>query len=319
MYGYPEFPNTKMHDYDMQELIDMYKKLVKEYSGLLNNISTLKEDLSEYEQYVTNSIGPLVANANTQYLSKLTTIEYNVRSNYTQLLSLITQEKLDRQKADDNLMKEINHLRAVLCKWQNEYKSTLEQLSQQWDTMLLEQKLFLMGRDAYYYNKVLETLHDLQNQINSIPEDTKPVRNPIRDTVTTVNDAIEDLWEYAFPILGFTVEEFDRSSYITCEYFKRKNVSVLDWYIKGKMALDYYYFVNHVFSPVTGEYVTMQTALYQLANEIRRGIIVGTSGLTAEEYDSKKLMAESYDAKELKGYCYDWKGKELLKDAQLTD
>lgn len=305
-----EWPTTNYHDFDLHELIGMWKKLTDEYAGLLADIAKLQTDLAAYQQYVNMSIQPAVENAVTaatqNIRSRVTVLENKVQMNLNNVTALIGEETAARKKADCALLQKLENYRQELCKWKQEYTSTLAALPAQWRVEIENAKLFLMGRDAHYYEKVLEITQDLQSQINDIPSDTKPVYNPIMQTVTTASQAINDVFTYACNWAGFTAGQWDNSTYITCAYWERLDVNALDFYTHGKFCCNYYYDYNHVYDPISGEYVTLQTAIYSLANAVKDGAI------TAAEYDEKNLTAHDYDSKQLKGYCYDWRGKELL-------
>lgn len=312
MYGYPEFPTANMHDFDLHQLICLYGKLVSEYDGLVSDIATLKDDFKNYQSYVNNSIAPLVQSANMQYLTKLTMLENQVKAANTQFNNALAAEIANRKTADQNLYNMIINLQNTLTQWQTEYQDTLKEIQTITDGKIESVKLYLMGRDAYFYSLMLEATQDLQNQINEFPDESEPVINPLTGKPDTANGTIRDIWDYAIPWGGMTCEEFDNATYITCEYWNNTDVSCLDWYTQGKLILNWYYPYNHVFSPVTGQYVTVQTAIYQLAEMIKRGVTADMAGVTAQEYDTLNISAENYDALDIKAKTYDWDGKENL-------
>lgn len=62
----------------------------------------------------------------------------------------------------------------------------------------------------------------------------------------------------------------------------------------------------YVDSPFTGEQITVQQAIYELAS------LHMTDALTAAEYDAADLTAAAYDALDLTAYAYDWNGKTYI-------
>ena len=62
----------------------------------------------------------------------------------------------------------------------------------------------------------------------------------------------------------------------------------------------------YVDSPFTGEQITVQQAIYELAS------LHMTDALTAAEYDAADLTASAYDALDLTAYAYDWNGKTYI-------
>ena len=59
-------------------------------------------------------------------------------------------------------------------------------------------------------------------------------------------------------------------------------------------------------SPFTGEEVTLQTVINELA------LLHKDDALTADEYDTLAIDADYYDNLELSAYDYDWHGKTLV-------
>lgn len=64
--------------------------------------------------------------------------------------------------------------------------------------------------------------------------------------------------------------------------------------------------LTYVDSPFTGEPITVQQAIYELAS------LHMTDALTAAEYDAADLTAAAYDALDLTAYAYDWNGKTYI-------
>ena len=99
-----EFPNTNFYDSDLRELISMYKKLVKEYDDILEQLNELKTNIgSIVDEYLDADLGAFKAELLTIINNEITELENEI---------LEEQKKLE----DD------------MTKFKNDINSTVEQL-----------------------------------------------------------------------------------------------------------------------------------------------------------------------------------------------
>lgn len=144
----------------------------------------------------------------------------------------------------------------------------------------------------------------LQEFIDSFPEIvTVYVYNPYRGEVTTVNQAILDIYSVAC-VYGLTAEQYD-SLQLTAQEYDDLELTALEYDQYGYKRLhfpdpDYY-----MISPFSGQYVPVKEVVYQLS-QLHMG------GVTAGAYDLKELTAQEYDDLELTAFNYDWYGQDLL-------
>lgn len=120
--------------------------------------------------------------------------------------------------------------------------------------------------------------------------------------INNVQDVIYNLYKY-LRYYGIKAIKFD-SLGLTASEFDNKNLTARDFdlYSKCKLEID---LIHNMFSPFTGEIVSLQTVIQNLAN-------LHQNELTALEFDELDLTAQEFDNKDLTAYQFDWEGKILL-------
>lgn len=311
-YGYPEFPSSNMHDVDYHELLCMYDKLTKEYSGLVQDIVNLNTKLNGYIQQVNSVIPAQVHNAVQAEV-------FNINSRITALnnkLAALSQkhdadiiaERQARIAGDDELVRQMQQCYQEVLAWRNLVQSQIDAIMPQVDAKIADLRFFVITHDGRLLNLFEDRMDTMQEQIDALPTHVGTVYNPLYGTLNSASKTIKDLWNYAVNWNGFTAREWQLTTYVTCEYWNENGLNAVDWWTHGKQLLMYYEDRFRVWDFVRGEWVPMQTAIYELSNAVKVGAI------TAGDYDAKKIPASTYDMKNLKAFCYDNYGEELLKD-----
>lgn len=131
--------------------------------------------------------------------------------------------------------------------------------------------LELKGQNTYIKQWVNETLNTFQKEVN---QNINLIYQVIRDSNQEIKTWVENQWK------KFLSELPDYTTIL-------------------------------VYSPVSGDLVTIQQALDEMWKEIK------WDSLTAAEYDALQLTAEQYDNKMLTAYQYDFHGKSLLKRSNI--
>ena len=126
----------------------------------------------------------------------------------------------------------------------------------------------------------------LQQFLDNLPDYTQIlVINPVRGYMTTVQQAIDDLYDTAVRYDALTAQEYD--------LYGRNYIAVTDK-------------LTWMYNPFTGIYSPVRDVVKQLA-ELHR-----TGAITAQAYDLLALSAEEYDDKEITAYNYDFDAVNLL-------
>lgn len=279
-----EFPHTRTYDSDlgwlikkMQELLNEYNTLMSwksqhetEYTNLLSRVRTLE-----------NSVNGFINEINQRFAQLENELESEI---YTQIQNALAELNIEL----GDMRAQIVSLRTDLTRANMEVNGRISAE----DTLIRE---YIEAR--------------LQEFINSIPDlTTINVYNPVRGYITSVQEAINDLYNSArsealtaleYDSMGLTATEYDDLELTAIEYD--------NW---GKTLIynaGYYFNPNHyMVSPFTGEMVRLEVVINELAS------LHKTDTLTASEYDAKDLTATYYDSLDLTAYDYDWNGKTLV-------
>lgn len=135
--------------------------------------------------------------------------------------------------------------------------------------------------------------------VDGLPEQSPVIINPIRgDRFGRIQEFIDDLWNDVVPLHGWTAEEWAQQTWVTADMWHDMEFSAVEWYAYGKEIFDYRYDQWHVYSPVTGEVVTVGKAIQQVFD------MLNPASIKAAEYDNWNMDAAHYDAQNITGARY---------------
>lgn len=281
-----DFPHTHMYDSDLRELLCKYNKLVeglaalkawqtkheKDYAGLLKRTTALEKEAAE------------------------------LASDIAQQHQMIIDECNNCKRQIDN------HFALALNHFTNEFETlsgnVLAKLTQM-QIQLNDFNLFLINALAQNKTEIYEHVNDMFNYwVDHLPDyENLIVYNPARGSMTTIQEAINDLYA-DFNVFGLTAIQYEELS-LTAEQYDNYQLTAREYDTWGYIALQYpdprYYMID----PFTGEKNLVKNVVYKLT-------AFHKEGLTATEYDAKLLTAGEYDAKLITAFNYDWFGKDLL-------
>lgn len=182
-----------------------------------------------------------------------------------------------------------------------ELASTTSNLTTFVNSQLSQLKIYIDSQD----NAILSELrYQIELLKNSIPElTTVIVKSPLTGKLIPIQDAINELWDN-LRVYALTAYEYD-SMLLTAEKYDGFKLTAIeyDYYAKERIYSDP---VLYPFSPWTGQRVFYQEILYKLVDYHR------TNGITAKQYDDKKLTAQSYDSLSITAFEYDWNGHTVI-------
>lgn len=224
------------------------------------------------------------------------------------------------QAAVNEVISTLNSYTPVTIEWVKDYVDTIvnpliveiRAVESNVDAKLANQNAYIMTEltnTVEFVNTILENylsqskaytdeqIKILNEKINDVSINGVYVYNPLKGYWTSVNVAIQDIYEAA-RIYGLTCSEYSSLDY-TCEEFDNKYYTSLEWDFYAKDLL--YSYLKRIISPITGELVTCQEMANQLAG-------LHQNGITAKNYDALELTAETYDNKQITAYNYDFYG-----------
>ena len=279
-----DFPHTHFYDSDLRELISMYEKLVNEYDSL---VAWRNQHEADYNSLLLR-VGKLE--------NEIDTFEAQIESQFEELKEGLENYIFNEiHEALEQLIVELGQIRAELVELRNDLTS----------------EILKVNASIRAHDTILRTWVNarLQEFIDSIPDlTTVNVWNPIKGRITSIQEAVNDLYTLARPN-GLTAGEYDAMQ-LTAAQYDALDISTFDYDnyardIFGQRGL----YKNPLFymnSPFTGLYVPITTVINELAH------LHKADALTASEYDALNLTASSYDNYELTAHDYDWSGKLLL-------
>lgn len=279
-----EFPHTRTYNSDLGWLIKTVTQIAEAYQSLVDWKTTHTSDYQTLERRVT------------ALESEINSFESEIDRRFNQLSTQLSGEIYTQIQT---ALSVINPMIAELNSNLNAYAAELARLRVYTDSRV----------DAE--DEILKTYVDqkLQDFINSLPDYTSVlVNNPVRGEITTIQVAIDDLYGLGrtdaltameYDLLGLTAAEYDALQLTAIEYDQYGRYY---FDLAGLIKNPYHYMV----SPFSGELVTLETVINELAN------LHKDDTLTATEYDALDLDASYYDGLLVSAYDYDWHSKTLV-------
>lgn len=262
--------------------LSYYETLCKISEKLNEVIDQVNSYRNEYKGYVDEEILKLkgYVDTNDDALRQLIELEVEkLRIEHIKDINTLN-EKLEEKLLEVNLLMEkykndLNHLKSYFI---------ADQLRQDQD---IDRKL------TNFYKEIYELI----KQTNSL------VQNPVTGAMTTVQQALNDLYN-SLRYDAFTCAEFDATNE-TCEYWDGLEFTAIEFDMYGGQKYGKRVCECYMFNPYTG-------SKDKITNVISMVITNTAQGVTAIIFDSKDLTAEGYDAKEITAENFDFKGQIYL-------
>lgn len=311
--SYAEFPHTNYEDTDLRELIALYRKLTDDYDGTLEQINDVSKKLDEYQStmqpYISEQISTKVQQDIATFSStiesdinaanyKIAQLEYKseqldskvdaLKESIENSLTAATEELHD---TDLMIIAQITTLQTNITNTANTAKEDLKYVEHKLTNLITTGMAQTLDSSKIYTNKQIDVMtENLLNEIDKVREQTGA-------------NAIKWLWQYGSCGHGFDAFTWYMHPEITAEDWQRMNLTAQEWYVEAKHYYQRFDRRNKVFSPVTGEFVSLQQAIIELSYALNKDVI------TAGEYERMQLTADEYDNKELNAQEYDWAWK----------
>ena len=304
-----KYPYTDFHELNLDWLLETYQEIV-------DHITILMDWMEEHKTEYQEAMRRLEAVEN-----EIATFEARVQAEFDRLAEEQAQAfaeqtaKLDLaiQQMKDEVNEEIVKLRRDVADAIADFQTQFNQLKASVEAEITQLRI-LINQEIVRLNETLEVnnayirqyVEDRIDQfINDFPTmiDLVPVYNPVRGTTTSLQQAINDLYDVA-RVYGLTAEQYD-SLGLTAEAYDNYELTAMEYDQYGYIKLGYPDENWYMISPFTGQYTKVKNVVMDLAH-------FHMDGLTAEEYDLLELEAEEYDDKLITAFDYDWFGKDIL-------
>lgn len=304
-----KYPYTDFHELNLDWLLESYQEIVDHITAL---IDWMDQHKTEYEE----ALARLEA-----VEGEINTFEARVQAEFDRLAEQQAQAfaeqtaKLDLaiQQMKDEVNEEIIKLRRDVAEAIASFQTQFNQLKASIEAEITQLRI-LINQELVRLNETLEVNNEYIRQyvedrldqfINDFPTmiNMVPVYNPVRGTMTSLQQAINDLYDVA-RVYGLTAEQYD-SLGLTAQEYDNYELTAMEYDQFGYIKLGYPDENWYMISPFTGQYTKVKNVVMDLAH-------FHMDGLTAEEYDLLELEAEEYDDKLITAFDYDWFGKDIL-------
>ena len=304
-----KYPYTDFHELNLDWLLETYQEIVDHVQTLLDWMAEHKIEYNEAMarlQAVENEIDTFEARVQAEF-DRLAEEQAEAFAEQTAKLDLAIQQM------KDEVNEEIVKLRRDVADAIADFQTQFNQLKASVEAEITQLRI-LINQEIVRLNETLEVnneyirqyvedrldqfVNDFPNMINLVP-----VYNPVRGTMTSLQQAINDLYDVA-RVYGLTAEQYD-SLGLTAQEYDNYELTAMEYDQFGYIKLGYPDENWYMISPFTGQFTKVKNVVMDLAH-------FHMDGLTAEEYDLLELEAEEYDNKLITAFDYDWFGKDIL-------
>lgn len=304
-----KYPYTDFHELNLDWLLESYQQIIDHLNELTDWMDQHKEEYDEAMARLTaveNEINTFEQRVQDEF-DRLAEEQAEAFAEQTAKLDLAIQQMKDEVNAEIvKLREDVNEAIASFQTQFNQLKASIEAEITQL-RILINQEIVRLNETLevnnqyireYVENRIQQFINDFPTMINLVP-----VYNPVRGDMTSLQQAINDLYDVA-RVYGLTAEQYD-SLGLTAKGYDDYELTAMEYDQYGYIKLGYPDENWYMISPFTGQFTKVKNVVMDLAH-------FHMVGLTAEEYDDKELTAEEYDDKEITAFDFDWFGKDIL-------
>ena len=304
-----KYPYTDFHELNLDWLLDTYQQIVTD----INSVNAwVAEHKIEYQEAITEL---------NRIANEIDTFEAQIEAQFEQL-KLEQQQSFDEQTAKLNvaIAQMTAEVQKELADFRQEFSQIIVDFTTQFNQIKLEiqQEIInlrvLVNQEIIKLNNLVISNNDyvrdyVENRLDQFLADFPtllidiPVYNPVRGKNTTLQQAIDDIYDMA-RMWGLTAIQYD-SLGLTAEEYDNYSLTALEYDQNGYVLLGYPDENWYMVSPFTGQYTKVKDVVMDLAH-------FHMEALTAKGYDDLELEAEEYDNKNITAFDFDWFGKDIL-------
>lgn len=304
-----KYPYTDFHELNLDWLLETYQEIVDHVNALLSWMDQHKEEYAEAMerlQAVENEIDTFEQRVQDEF-NRLAEEQAQAFAEQTAKLDLAIQQMKDEVNAE--IIKLREDVAEAIAQFETEFNQLKAEVQAQITQLkiMINQELVRLRHaleanteyiKQYVEDRIQQFIDEFPTMINLVP-----VYNPVRGDMTSLQQAINDLYDVA-RVYGLTAEQYD-SLNLTAEAYDNYELTAMEYDQYGYIKLGYPDENWYMISPFTGQFTKVKNVVMDLAH-------FHMEGLTAQEYDDLELEAQEYDAKEITAFDYDWFGKDIL-------
>ena len=299
-----DFPHTHFYDSDLRELLRYYKEIKNEYNGLVDDIRELQEWRVQHEGEYANLLVRMSA-----IEEDVVAFEAKITEDFAALETKLNNEFDELAEGiREQLRQTIAEIRRELEDTIAEINTLFDELKRQVNAELTLMKIEINELEYTLADEIASVRHDLDEYLDerfelfiaNLPDyEHLIVHNPVRGTDTTIQVALDDLYE-SFNIFGLTAKEFDELE-ITCAEFDATEITAHEFDTMGYKKLHYPDPDYYMRDPFTGLFAPIKDVVMELYR-----LHAGT--MTANEFEALDLTCDEFDALEITAFNYDFFG-----------
>ena len=304
-----KYPYTDFHELNLDWLLETYQEIVDnvndllswmdqhkdEYAEAMERLQAVENEIDTFEQRVQDEFNRLAEEQAQAFAEQTAKLDLAIQQMKDEVNAEIVKLREDVAEAIAQFETEFNQLKA-------EVQAQITQLKIMINQELVRLRHALEANTEYIKqyveDRIQQFIDEFPTMINLVP-----VYNPVRGDMTSLQQAINDLYDVA-RVYGLTAEQYD-SLNLTAEAYDNYELTAMEYDQYGYIKLGYPDENWYMISPFTGQFTKVKNVVMDLAH-------FHMEGLTAEEYDLKELTAEEYDLKEITAFDYDWFGEDIL-------
>ena len=304
-----KYPYTDFHELNLDWLLDTYQTIINDINELMSWMNTHKDQYEEamerlvaveneidtFEQQVIDMFNNLKAEQEAAFAEQQAKLDAAIVAMKAEISEQIAQFQREFEQAMADFQTEFRQLQQSVITEINNLRIIINNEILRLNNLLEANNEYIR---EYVENRLDQFINDFPKLITTIP-----VYNPVRGQLTTMQQAINDLYDVA-RVYGLTAEQYD-SLGLTAEEYDNLMLTAMEYDQYGYIKLGYPDENWYMISPFTGEYRKVKDVVMDLAH-------FHMDGLTAKEYDDLELEAEEYDNKQITAFDFDWFGKDIL-------
>ena len=304
-----KYPYTDFHELNLDWLLESYQEIVDhvnellaymnqhkiEYAEAMERLIAVENEIDTFEAQVIAMFDQLKAEQEQAFAEQQAKLDLAIQAMKDEINDQIAQFQRDFEQAMADFETEFRQLQTDVTTEINRLKVIINQEIVRLNNLMEANNTYIR---EYVENRLDQFINDFPTLITDIP-----VYNPVRGTLTTMQQAINDLYDVA-RVYGLTAEQYD-SLGLTAEEYDNLMLTAMEYDQWGYIKLGYPDENWYMISPFTGEYRKVKDVVMDLAH-------FHMDGLTAKEYDDLELEAEEYDNKQITAFDFDWFGKDIL-------
>ena len=299
---------------DVNELIDISANHESRITGLENDFTNLRNEFLAFKAQLEQEFVNLETQLNAKIDQKIDELEAEINQQIADFTAEINrlieatnarltqlEEDVDQRitELEQEQRQQFAELTARIIRELNDLKAEVYDAIDE-----MRQAVQLQGEitKAWVNNRLEQFLADLPDYTQTL------VYSPVSGKLMTVQNALNELYDYGIRVEGLTASEYDALGLTASEY-DGLELTAFDYDMYGrKIIADLKDPRLYMYSPFTGEYVLVKDVVYSLA-----GLHQLTGAVfTASEYDALALSATDYDNQQVTAYDYDWNGKNII-------